>query len=105
MLELNEISYCFSEINRFCSFENYVKRISIVINSYHKKDNIIMITNQNYSKNTYVQTRKIKILVCQTQNLIEKIKKKIERKKQMMLKRQQEPNEIIVELIQDLENF
>ena len=75
------------------------------MNSYHNEDTGVMVTNQNYSKNAYSQARKMKILVCQTQNLVEKIKKEIERKKQMMLEGQQEPNKVIVELIQDLENF
>ena len=57
------------------------------------------MTNQNYSKNAYDQASKMKILVCQTQNLLEKIKKEIERKKQKLLEREKELKEIIIELI------
>ena len=75
------------------------------MNSYHNEDTGVIVTNQNYSKNAYGQARKMKILVCQTQNLVEKINREIERKKQMMLVGEQEPKEVIVELIQDLENL
>ncbi|CAG8461718.1 8927_t:CDS:2 [Scutellospora calospora] len=92
-----------------CKFRDYnnigfndVERISGFMKSYHKEDTGVIVTNQNYSENAYDQAYKMKILVCQTQNLLEKIKKEIERKKQKLSEGQKEPKEIIVELIEEI---
>ncbi|CAG8628459.1 2195_t:CDS:2, partial [Scutellospora calospora] len=68
-----------------CKFRDYnnigfndVERTSRFMKSYHKEDTGVIVTNQNYSENAYDQAYKMKILVCQTQNLLEKIKKEIE---------------------------
>ena len=91
-----------------CKFRDYnnigfndIERTSGFIKSNHNDDTGVIVTNQNYSKNAYDQASKIKILVCQTQNLLEKIKKEIERKKQKLLEGEKEPKEIIIELISE----
>ena len=91
-----------------CKFRDYndigfndIERMSGFMKSYHNDDTGVIVTNQNYSKNTYDQASKMKILVCQTQNLLEKIKKEIERKKQKLLEGEKEPKEIIIELISE----
>ena len=65
-----------------CKFRDYndigfndIERTSGFMKSYHNDDTGVIVTNQNYSKNIYDQASKMKILVCQTQNLLEKIKK------------------------------
>jgi transcription antitermination factor NusA-like protein len=45
------------------------------------------------------------ILVCHSKNIIENIKKEIEKKKQKLIDNSNEPKEIIVEVINEIENL
>ena len=44
----------------------------------------------------------MKILVCQSRNIVKNIKKEIERKKQILLKDSNESKELIVEVIKEI---
>ncbi|CAG8586869.1 10023_t:CDS:1, partial [Scutellospora calospora] len=46
----------------------------------------------------------MKILICQSKNIVRNIKKEIERKKQILLKDSNEPKELIVEVIEEIIN-
>ncbi|CAG8670505.1 5774_t:CDS:1, partial [Scutellospora calospora] len=46
--------------------------------------------------------RKMKILVCQSRNIVKNIKKEIERKKQILVNNSNEPKELIVEVIKEI---
>src|SRR5437868_2539072 len=81
---------------------NDIERVNRFIKAYHSEDTGVIVTNKNYSENSYDQARRIKILVCQSRNIVKNIKKEIERKKQILLKDSNEPKELIIEVIEKI---
>ncbi|CAG8657838.1 111_t:CDS:1, partial [Scutellospora calospora] len=72
------------------------------IKAYHPEDSSMIVTNKNFSENSYEQAKKMKILICQSKNIVKNIKKEIERKKQILVKDSNKPKELIVEVIEEI---
>ncbi|CAG8642144.1 7017_t:CDS:1, partial [Scutellospora calospora] len=81
---------------------NDIERVNGFIKAYHPEDSGVIVTNKNFSENSYEQAKKMKILICQSKNIVKNIKKEIERKKQILVKDSNEPKELIVEVIEEI---
>jgi Restriction endonuclease len=81
---------------------NDIERVNGFIKAYHPDDSGVIVTNKNFSENSYDQAKKMKILICQSKNIVKNIKKEIERKKQILLEDSNEPKELIVEVIEEI---
>ena len=55
---------------------NDIEWVNRFIKAYHSEDTGVIVTNKNYSENSYDQARRMKILVCQSRNIVKNIKKK-----------------------------
>ena len=80
---------------------NDIERVNRFVKAYYSEDIGVIVTNKNFSENSYEQAKKMKILICQSKNIVKNIKKEIERKKQKLLEDEKEPKEIVVELISE----
>ncbi|CAG8444617.1 6275_t:CDS:2 [Scutellospora calospora] len=81
---------------------NNIERVNRFIKAYHPEDSGVIVTNKNFSENSHEQAKKMKILICQSKNIVRNIKKEIERKKQILLKDSNELKELIVEVIEEI---
>src|SRR5437868_8712178 len=64
---------------------NNIEQVNGFVKAYHSEDTGVIITNKNFSENSYEQAKKMKILICQSKNIVKNIKKEIECKKQKLL--------------------
>ncbi|CAG8501230.1 24851_t:CDS:2 [Racocetra persica] len=95
------------ELSNLCKRDvgfNDVERVARFMSSYHPDDIGVIVTNKNYSNNSYDQAPKMNVIICFTQNLIINIMEEVERKKKKIAKNNDELKEIHVEVEVEVED-
>ncbi|CAG8723432.1 31823_t:CDS:1, partial [Racocetra persica] len=83
---------------------NDVERVAGFMSSYHPDNIGVIVTNKNYSNNSYDQAPKMNVIICHTQNLIINIIEEVERKRKKIAENNDEPKQIHVEVEVEVED-